>query len=418
MGPRALLADGRYRRVWITGGFVGTMRWLEILVIGVYTLEATGSALQVALMMVARALPMFLFGSVTGAVAEQVNRKHLLVGALIGSVAVSGTLAALAFAGRIEIWHIATGAFLSGMLWTTEFPVRRTMLGEIAGPLRLGPAMGLDSATTNGTRMLGPALGGLLFETIGIQGAYLLAAVLYGLGVVLIVSLDYTPAAAAAREWNVFKTIGEGLRYVRSNRAIVGTLAVTAIMNLWGFPFAAMVPVIGRETLGLSAFPIGVLMSAEGAGALLGALVIAAAARPAQYPRALPLRLVPGDAGGDRLRAVGVVRAVARRSVRRRAGRRRFQRHADHDHVLAGAARDARPGDGRGVGVHRRRTARHAAHRPAGELAGRPGCGAHRRRRGLHRPRDRPRRLARNPPMKPAPQAASPEGPSFSRTCS
>ena len=284
MGPRALLADGRYRRVWITGGFVGTMRWLEILVIGVYTLEATGSALQVALMMVARALPMFLFGSVTGAVAEQVNRKHLLVGALIGSVAVSGTLAALAFAGRIEIWHIATGAFLSGMLWTTEFPVRRTMLGEIAGPLRLGPAMGLDSATTNGTRMLGPALGGLLFETIGIQGAYLLAAVLYGLGVVLIVSLDYTPAAAAAaREWNVFKTIGEGLRYVRSNRAIVGTLAVTAIMNLWGFPFAAMVPVIGRETLGLSAFPIGVLMSAEGAGALLGALVIAAAARPAQY---------------------------------------------------------------------------------------------------------------------------------------
>ena len=283
MGPRALLADGRYRRVWITGGFVGTMRWLEILVIGVYTLEATGSALQVALMMVARALPMFLFGSVTGAVAEQVNRKHLLVGALIGSVAVSGTLAALAFAGRIEIWHIATGAFLSGMLWTTEFPVRRTMLGEIVGPLRLGPAMGLDSATTNGTRMLGPALGGLLFETIGIQGAYLLAAVLYGLGVVLIVSLDYTPAAAAAREWNVFKTIGEGLRYVRSNRAIVGTLAVTAIMNLWGFPFAAMVPVIGRETLGLSAFPIGVLMSAEGAGALLGALVIAAAARPAQY---------------------------------------------------------------------------------------------------------------------------------------
>ena len=283
VGPRALLADGRYRRVWITGGFIGTMRWLEILVIGVYTLEVTGSALVVALMMVARALPMFLFGSLAGAVAEQVNRKHFLAGALIGSVAVSGTLAALAFAGRIEIWHIAAGAFLGGMLWTTEFPVRRTMLGEIAGPRSLGAAMGLDSATTNGTRMLGPALGGLLFETIGLHGAYLLASVLYCLGVVLIVTLDYTPAGTAAREWNVFKTIGEGLRYVRSNRAIVGTLAITVIMNLWGFPFAAMVPVIGKETLGLSAFPIGVLMSAEGAGAFLGALLIAAAARPAQY---------------------------------------------------------------------------------------------------------------------------------------
>ncbi len=143
--------------------------------------------------------------------------------------------------------------------------------------------MSLDSATTNGTRMLGPALGGLLFEAIGLPGAYLLGAGLYCIGGLLFLSLDYLSTAAPAHEENLFSTIAAGLRYVRGNRAIVGMLAVTIIMNLWGFPCVAMVPVIGSDVLGLSAFPIGVMLSAEGAGAFTGALVIAVLVRPAQF---------------------------------------------------------------------------------------------------------------------------------------
>jgi MFS family permease len=271
--------------VWLAGGFIGTMRWLEILVIAIFTLEATGSAFMVAMMMMLRSLPLFLFGTISGAIAEQVNRKVLMLCALTMATVVAVTLALLARSGQLEVWHVGVGVFLSGTLWTTEFPVRRTMLGEIAGPARIGPAMGLDSATTNGTRMLGPALGGLLYETIGIDGAYLLGATLYTIGFGLIITLDYSPAQALVRQWNVFQTIREGLAYVRGNRAIVATLAVTVIMNVWGFPFAAMVPVIGVEEMGLSAFPIGILMSAEGAGAFMGALLIATFGRPEWFNR-------------------------------------------------------------------------------------------------------------------------------------
>ncbi len=283
MGPLTLLRDGRFVRVWMAGGSIGAMRWLEILVIAVYTLEVTGSPLAVALMLLARALPMFLFGMIAGAIAEQINRRHIMIFVLFGGGAVSAGLGVLAATGRIELWHVAAGAFLSGVVWTMEFPVRRTMLGEIAGEQGVGAAMSLDSATTNGTRMLGPALGGLLFETFGLPGAYLLGAVLYGLGGLLILSLDYVSSAVPAREKNLFSTIAIGLRFVRGNRAIVGMLAVTVIMNLWGFPFAAMVPVIGSDILGLSAFPIGMLMSAEGAGAFAGALIIATLVRPARF---------------------------------------------------------------------------------------------------------------------------------------
>ena len=285
MGPRTLLRDGRFLRVWIAGGFIGVMRWLEILVIAVYTLEATGSPLMVALMMLARALPMFLFGSIAGVYAERINRRHIMIAVLFGGGAVSAGLAALAITGRIEIWHIAAGSFLAGMVWTAEFPVRRTMLGEIAGPRGVGAAMSLDSATTNGTRMLGPALGGLLLETLGLEGAYVLGAALYGLGGLLLLSLAYVSSATPAREEGLFASIAAGLRAVRGNRAMTGMLAVTIIMNLWGFPFAAMAPVIGRDVLGLSAFSIGVLMSSEGAGAFAGALIIAASVRADWFNR-------------------------------------------------------------------------------------------------------------------------------------
>ena len=269
----------------MAGGVVGTMRWLEILVIAVYVLELTGSAFMVALMLVLRSLPMFLLGSVSGAIADQVSRKLLQATALIAAAVVSAVLAVLALSGLIELWHIGTGAFLSGMLWSFEFPVRRTMLGEIAGPRGIAAGMALDSATTNGTRMLGPALGGLIFETVGLPGAYVLGAALYGIGFGLMVSLQYTSTAALVPNWNVVQTVRDGLRYVRADRAIVGTLAITVIMNLWVFPFAAMVPVIGEAELGLSAFPIGILLSAEGTGAFIGALLIANLARPAWFRR-------------------------------------------------------------------------------------------------------------------------------------
>ena len=125
-------------------------------------------------------------------------------------------------------------------------------------------------------RMLGPALGGLLFETVGLSGAYWLGAALYGLGGAAMLSLDYVSSAAPARDESLLSSIAVGLRYIRGSRPMVGMLAVTVIMNLWAFPFAAMVPVIGRDVLDISALPIGVLLSAEGAGAFVGALIIAA----------------------------------------------------------------------------------------------------------------------------------------------
>jgi MFS family permease len=280
----ALLRDPAFLRVWLTGAAAGVLRWLELLAISVYVLEVTGSPFLVALMTFLRMAPMFLCGIPAGALADRYDRKRLL---LIGLLALAGAAAALtllAAQGRIALWQIAAGTFLNGMFWASEFPVRRIMLGEIAGAARLSRAMALESATSNATRMLGPALGGVLIETTGLSGVYALGALLYLACAALILPVAYRSAGAAGSA-SLLAMLQDGWRFARSQRLIVGTLAVTVIVNLWGFAYITMVPVIGERVLGLSPALIGVLMSAEGLGAVLGALLVARFDRPHQYTR-------------------------------------------------------------------------------------------------------------------------------------
>ena len=274
---RSLLSDPGFLRIWIVGALVGTIRWLEVLAVGVYTYQATGSPFIVATMLFARMVPTMLLGAFAGVIADRVNRRHLMMVGLVLMCLVSLSLAALAISDRLAIWHVALGAVLSGIFWSGEFPVRRTMLGEIAGLGRLSAAMGLDSATNNFTRMLGPLLGGALLTTLGLGGAYALGVLLYAVAFISMLSLSFqeNPSTESASV-GVLTSISEGFAYIRTNRLIAGTLVITVFVNLFGFSYVSMVPVIGEQQLGLGAVAIGVLMSVEGCGALLGSLCVAA----------------------------------------------------------------------------------------------------------------------------------------------
>ena len=274
---RSLLSDPGFLRIWIVGALVGTIRWLEVLAVGVYTYQATGSPFIVATMLFARMVPTMLLGAFAGVIADRVNRRHLMMVGLVLMCMVSLSLAALAINDRLAIWHVALGAVLSGIFWSGEFPVRRTMLGEIAGLGRLSAAMGLDSATNNFTRMLGPLLGGTLLTTLGLGGAYALGVLLYAVAFISMLSLSFqeNPSTESASV-SVLTSISEGFAYIRTNRLIAATLVITVFVNLFGFSYVSMLPVIGEQKLGLGAVAIGVLMSVEGCGALLGSLCVAA----------------------------------------------------------------------------------------------------------------------------------------------
>ena len=81
-------------------------------------------------------------------------------------------MALLAMSGRLELWHVAIATFLSGTIWTTDYPVRRTLLGEIAGVGRSATAITFDIATGTAMLFLGPILGGFLLRDVGLHGFY------------------------------------------------------------------------------------------------------------------------------------------------------------------------------------------------------------------------------------------------------
>ena len=271
--------------MWAVGLIYGTVRWLEVLAVAVFVFELTDSPFIVSLMLVLRMSPMIFFGGLIGVLAEKINRRQLLLIGFWGVATSCAVLSLLVLTDEIELWHIGLGAFLNGMIWSADYAVRRTLLGDIAGNNNVGVAMSLDSATTNVTRMLGPLLGGVIYAAIGLQGTYLVGLVLFSCAIYFIQTMTYRPGPALAMGSNFFTDLREGLRYIRSNRVITMVLTVTVVLNFFGFPFVAMVPVIGNEELGLNPVFIGILASAEGGGAFVGAIFATLFAQPGHYRR-------------------------------------------------------------------------------------------------------------------------------------
>jgi MFS family permease len=198
-------------------------------------------------------------------------------------MATSATIAALALADAVQIWHLAVASFMNGIAWASDNPVRRAMIGQVAGPARMGTAMSVDVATSNGSRVFGPTLGGLLLATVGLDGAFLLSVLIYAPAVVAVLRLPRAPVAPSAGTPSVLASIAEGFRFLRHEPRLVGTLLVTLLFNLFGWPFTSMIPVIGQDRLGLGPAGIGVLASMDGVGAFMGAVAIALLAKQAQY---------------------------------------------------------------------------------------------------------------------------------------
>jgi MFS family permease len=282
---RVPLGDPNFLSIWFVGGLTGVIRWFQLLALGVYTFDTTNSPLLVAIVPLLWMLPLALFGPLIGAIADRLNRNMLLSGSLAMITLVSGAMAGLAWAGELEFQHIAVASFLSGIFWATDMPVRRRLLGDLSRGA-VSTAMSLDAATGNATRMLGPLLGGLTLQFVGLFGVFFFSAAAYAICfvlVVVVVRVRVTSRASPVGSFTLISDLRAGIRYVHGDRNLRRILAITIAFNVFGFPFTSMIPVLGREHLGLDAFMVGVLSSLEGLGAFAGALLVAWVARPANY---------------------------------------------------------------------------------------------------------------------------------------
>jgi MFS family permease len=281
-----LLANRDFRRLWVVGQIGFAVRWLEMVVVGVFVYRHTGSAFDVAVMTLLRSLPMGLFGAAIGAAADRIERRAALIAVVAALLATDIWLAALAYAGRLAVWHIAVACFLNGVAWAADNPVRRVMIGEAVGHEQMGAAMSIDVGANNASRMLGPTIGGLLFASFGISGCFTVSVICYAVALCAAFGVRRRGGAPApSGPGTVLTRMIEGFVLVRRDRRLIGTLVITVVSNVFGFPITSLVPVIGQDSLHLGAGGIGMLASMDGIGSFCGAIALALYARPAHYAR-------------------------------------------------------------------------------------------------------------------------------------
>ena len=284
---KQVISNHSYRRLWGIGIVSSTMRWMETVAIGIFVFELTGSPFWVAVVGFLRMLPSFLLGPMIGLISDRVNRKKM-IGVTFGILAaVYAVMAFFVVSDQIELWHVCLVATVAGIMWATDFPVRRAMIGDAVGESGISTAIGIDQASGNFARVIGPLGAGAFLASIGVEAAYITGAVLFSLGSILAFSLPSSKAAKqiASNSAGYFANLSEGLKHVKADKIIVVTLIITVVMNIFGFPYQHMVPVIGAETLKVGPLLIGVLLAVEGVGATLGSLLIALSAQPRRYTK-------------------------------------------------------------------------------------------------------------------------------------
>ena len=273
---RELLRSPDFLRLWLVGAFANAMRWLELLASGLFAWEATHSAFAVTVVVALRQIPQLLFGAFAGAISEAVNRKLIFMLALVVPALISTLLATLAVTGHLEVWHVALGNLVSGTMWSTEMSTRRRMVGEVAGPHRIVNAIALDSVTSAATRAVGPLLGGMAFEWLGMKGAYTVTALVQFAGAFAIAGLAHAQVTRRLDLVRIPHDVADGLRFAWTRPLIQLVFGITVVTNAFAFAYSGLVAPLGQGEFHVSPALVGLLAAGEPLGALMGGALIAA----------------------------------------------------------------------------------------------------------------------------------------------
>lgn len=273
-GP-GLFAARDFLLLWTVGGIGNAMRWLEVLAAALFTLDATGSAFATAAVSAARALPLTLTGALAGVLADAVSRKAIVVGGMLLSAAAAACVGVLAWAGLVQPWHLFAASLASGLVYGTEMPARRRMVGESVAPALVARAVAMDSLTSSATRAAGPLLGGAAYQFLGLSGTFLGSAALSLVAAGLALRLHHVQGRRPLTAGIVIADLGEALRLVRGSAVLLALIATTFGQNLFGFAYTALIAPLGHDVFARTAAWVGLLAAAEPAGASTGGLVMA-----------------------------------------------------------------------------------------------------------------------------------------------
>jgi MFS family permease len=284
----------RNYRLFFVGQLVSVAgTWMQNIALAWLVIRLSHSALAVGTLAFCRFLPFLLLGLVAGVVVDRLDTRRLLIATQASAMAVSIALAAVTLTGVATLPLVYALAALGGLILVFDSPGRQTLTFQMVGPRELPNAVALNSGLFNASRVVGPALAGLLIAAVGVGICFVINAISFLAVLVALKEMreeELTPVTRS-RDTRVLAGIREGIAWsVRSPLART-VLAVVTIVATVGFNFNVLVPLLASQTLHVGAGMFGVLSASFGLGALAGALATAT------LGRASPRTFVAGALG-------------------------------------------------------------------------------------------------------------------------
>ena len=273
-GAWSPLTQPTFRMMWLAVliGNIGT--WIHDVAAAWVMAANTGSPFMVAAVQSATTLPVVLLAVFAGTLADIVDRRKYLILAQLWMVLVAGTLALLAHLDTLGPWTLIGLTFALGIGAAMAMPAQQATVPELV-PLRmLSPAVALSSLSMNIARAIGPALGGLIVASAGIEWAFAINALSFLGIVVVLVIWKRTPIKTALPPESFGVALLAGLRYARQASVLQSVLVKAASFFLFASALTALLPIVVNRELQASAGAYGLLLGCIGIGAITGAVLL------------------------------------------------------------------------------------------------------------------------------------------------
>lgn len=259
---------------WGMTSFFAGMNMMIVLR-GYLVYKITDSEIALSLIMLSVALPMLVMAPIAGVIADRVDRRSMMMWAQIAVCLLNLVNTVLIISGVIEFWHLMILSTLSGISFSFNMPARQAAIPNLVPRELLMNAMSLGTSSMNATRIVAPAVAGLLIAPIGIGGGFAVLTALYALSVVLSFGLPKMPPSVQDAKVTFLSDFRGGFGYIASNRLVLGLLLLGTVPMVFAMPYQTLLPVFAKDVWDVGSTGLGVLQAMSGVGGLAGGLLVA-----------------------------------------------------------------------------------------------------------------------------------------------
>jgi MFS family permease len=251
--------------------------WMQNVALAWLVIELSHSPLAIGTLAFCRFLPYTFLGLVTGVVVDRVETRRLVMATQAAAMVVSALLAVMTLTGTASLPLVFLLATLGGVALAFDAPGRQSLTFEMVGPRELPNAVALNSGLFNASRIIGPAIAGLVIAAVGTGACFALNAVsfLAVLAALAFMRTEELHPVVRDRSAGLVHGLREALEFLRDQRQLRVVLVVVTIVSTVGFNFNVLVPLLASTTLHVGPEGFGLLSAAFGLGALAGALATA-----------------------------------------------------------------------------------------------------------------------------------------------